>query len=195
MAEPSSAGGYPPGRTETDDGGQLSLVTRTPDEGNAKGWVSSHSSHSLFPARDEGTAPVAADRLCSRAISVRQPWAWALIHGGKDVENRGRRDPWFGAIGERVWVHAAKTIEVYDFAEVRRLSGQHPPADLAVGSLIGSVEIRDVHHASRCFDRLLTYCSPWAQPDQWHIVTANPIALPQPIAWRGALGLFSVEWE
>ena len=24
----------------------------------------------------------------SVALSVRQPWAWAIIHGGKDVENR-----------------------------------------------------------------------------------------------------------
>jgi hypothetical protein len=25
-----------------------------------------------------------------RALTVQQPWAWAIIHGGKDVENRGR---------------------------------------------------------------------------------------------------------
>jgi hypothetical protein len=26
-----------------------------------------------------------------RALTVRQPWAWAIIYGGKDVENRRRR--------------------------------------------------------------------------------------------------------
>lgn len=25
-----------------------------------------------------------------RILTVRQPWAWAIIHGGKDVENRTR---------------------------------------------------------------------------------------------------------
>ena len=25
-----------------------------------------------------------------KAITVRQPWAWAILHGGKDVENRTR---------------------------------------------------------------------------------------------------------
>ena len=25
-----------------------------------------------------------------RVLTVRQPWAWAIIHGGKDVENRVR---------------------------------------------------------------------------------------------------------
>jgi hypothetical protein len=23
-----------------------------------------------------------------RVLTVRQPWAWAIIHGGKDAENR-----------------------------------------------------------------------------------------------------------
>src|SRR5215831_19333618 len=23
-----------------------------------------------------------------KALSIRQPWAWAIIHGGKDIENR-----------------------------------------------------------------------------------------------------------
>lgn len=23
-----------------------------------------------------------------RALTVQQPWAWAIVHGGKDVENR-----------------------------------------------------------------------------------------------------------
>lgn len=25
-----------------------------------------------------------------RVLTVRQPWAWSLIEGGKDVENRSR---------------------------------------------------------------------------------------------------------
>jgi hypothetical protein len=25
-----------------------------------------------------------------RALTVRQPWAWAIVHGGKDIENRTR---------------------------------------------------------------------------------------------------------
>ena len=27
----------------------------------------------------------------NKALSVRQPWAWAIIHGGKDIENRVTR--------------------------------------------------------------------------------------------------------
>jgi len=45
-----------------------------------------------------------------RAISVRQPHAWAIIHGGKDVENRSQRAAFQfkTAIGERVLIHASK---------------------------------------------------------------------------------------
>jgi hypothetical protein len=45
-----------------------------------------------------------------RAISVRQPYAWAIIHGGKDVENRSQRAAFQfkPVIGERVLIHASK---------------------------------------------------------------------------------------
>lgn len=135
-----------------------------------------------------------------RAISVRQPWTWAIIHGGKDVENRTRRDPWRKALGERIWVHAARTVEYDDFDLVRQISGQEPidpeRREIPLGVLIGSVVLRDVHHATQCAFRSESrdLCSPWAQPDQWHLVLRDPIALPEPIAWRGALGLFEVSW-
>lgn len=43
------------------------------------------------------------------AISVRQPWAWAIVYAGKDIENRGQVPVRYGigAVGRRA-VHAAK---------------------------------------------------------------------------------------
>lgn len=46
------------------------------------------------------------------AISVHAPWAWALMHGGKDVENRSMSSTAFVAAARkgftgRVWVHAS----------------------------------------------------------------------------------------
>ena len=38
------------------------------------------------------------------ALSVRQPWAWALLFGGKDVENR----TWSTRHRGRIWIHASK---------------------------------------------------------------------------------------
>jgi hypothetical protein len=40
-----------------------------------------------------------------RALTVRQPWAWAIVHGGKDVENRTRNLA--GSYRGPVAIHAA----------------------------------------------------------------------------------------
>lgn len=133
----------------------------------------------------------ADDRLMRKAISVRQPWAWALIYGGKDVENRGRPDPWHSAIGTRLWVHAAKMHDSFDDAEAARLAGvDHLPA-MPHGALIGSVTVVDVHDSAWCFHRPSAFwCSRWARPDGWHIVVSDPEPLAEPIPCRGSLGLF-----
>ena len=41
-----------------------------------------------------------------RILTVRQPWAWAIIHGGKDVENRVRNIA--GDYHGPIAIHAAK---------------------------------------------------------------------------------------
>ena len=45
-----------------------------------------------------------------RAIAMRQPMAWAVIHAGKDVENRSSsaRRLFKPAVSERVLIHASK---------------------------------------------------------------------------------------
>jgi hypothetical protein len=40
------------------------------------------------------------------ALSIRQPWAWAIIHLGKDIENR----PWKAPYRGPMLVHASKTL-------------------------------------------------------------------------------------
>lgn len=41
------------------------------------------------------------------ALTVRQPWAWAIAHGPKDVENRtGGASRWRRAQGRKLMVHA-----------------------------------------------------------------------------------------
>ena len=45
-----------------------------------------------------------ADEAPRVALSVRQPWAWALLFGGKDVENR----TWSTRCRGRIWIHASK---------------------------------------------------------------------------------------
>ena len=89
--------------------------------------------------------------LPTLALSVRQPWAWAIIHARKPVENRGIKAVSFMApsIPCRVAIHASKgmTIDEYESARefMARLDVHCPaPADLLRGGIIGSVDVVDV---------------------------------------------------
>lgn len=92
------------------------------------------------------------------ALSVRQPWAWAIIHAGKDIENRSWQAVNHGLRQRgRIAIHAAKgmTREEYEDAAkfINGLGASCPLArDLLRGGIIGSVEVVDVVQESE---------SPW----------------------------------
>ena len=92
--------------------------------------------------------------LPPRALAVRQPWAWAIFHAGKDIENR----EWSSdnkkrllAFRGRVAIHASKSITSDEYIEARDFMRERgvrcpSPTDpmLLRGGIIGSVEIVDV---------------------------------------------------
>jgi len=157
-----------------------------------------------------------------RAITVRQPWAWAIVHGGKDVENRTRNIA--GAYRGPVAIHAGREIDfgAADDFMLRRawhLAGlpQRPVQDapglfeplfvesfdedaewLPTGTVIGVVDLVDVHWPGITTWRndvlvgMDCGCSAWAMPLNHHLVLANPRPLAAPIPARGRLGLWTV---
>ena len=128
-----------------------------------------------------------------RILTVRQPWAWAIIHGGKDVENRSRNIA--GDYRGTVAIHAG--LAPFDpwgpVAEfLHRILGWLPGSDrLIYGAIIGVVELVGVHQSWSCS----TVCSLWAEKEANHLVLANPRPLPKPIPYRGALGLRELPGE
>ena len=124
-----------------------------------------------------------------KALSIRQPWAWMILHGGKDIENRD----WPTRFRGRVMIHASKSMtgdeyaDAFDFAIS---SGALPNlqnlpqinfANIERGGIVGSVEIVD------CVTRS---DSKWFM-GKYGFVLRNPIVLPfQP--YRGALGFFDI---
>jgi len=106
-------------------------------------------------------------------LTVRQPWAWLIIHGGKDIENRS----WPTKIRGRVLIHAAKvcTKSDYDNATyvVRRWISDTldipPISKLEKGGIIGSVEIYNCVEVSG---------SPWFGDYGWAFMLDNPQPLP-----------------
>jgi hypothetical protein len=117
-----------------------------------------------------------------KAISVRQPWAWLIIHKGKDVENRN----WPTKLRGRVLIHAAKGMTQDEYLDVWHFvlpwGIQLPAFDaLERGGIIGSVEIMDCITSSS---------SVWFS-GKYGFWLQDPIALPfRP--FRGALGFFDV---
>lgn len=130
-----------------------------------------------------------------RCLSIRQPFSWAVIAGGKDVENRSRNI----AGGHRglVAIHAGQHLA--DAAAFTRVAGLadygvpdlgHPGAatETYLGGVIGVAELTGAHRATSCGGS----CSRWAEPTGWHLRLIKPRALSRPVDCPGRLGLFEL---
>lgn len=119
-----------------------------------------------------------------KVLVIRQPWAWAIIHAGKDIENRS----WNTNVRGRFLVAAAKGMTkaeygaFMDFVYSRQIKTVPliPAADeLQRGGIIGSVELVD------CIDHTK---SKWYE-GEYGFLLRDPMPLPfRPI--KGRLGFF-----
>jgi hypothetical protein len=125
------------------------------------------------------------------ALSVRQPSAWAIIHGGKVIENRSLGSIRAGKMDcRRIAIHAAVGLTEKEYRwslhKLQELGVSCPlPADLPRSAIIGSVDVVDIVSASN---------SPWfsSRPGNHGLVLENPVPC-EPIPAKGTLGYF--EWE
>lgn len=136
------------------------------------------------------------DLIRVKALTVHQPWAWAIAHGHKPVENRTQRTSHRGLTA----VHAGL-----------RVSGGMPPAMTFVrehladqgvpfhwdnrtdrtqqlGLVVGLVDIVGVCEGTDPCD-----CGPWAISGQkhWQLAHARPLADPIPAC--GRQGMWSID--
>lgn len=116
-----------------------------------------------------------------RALSVRQPWAWAIIHAGKTVENRSRRTLYRGPL----LIHASLAFDRVGVRFLARLGVEpesYSPSDVVTGAIVGRVQLVDcVEDAD----------SPWAEPGAWHWILEDPESFETPMPCRGMLGLWT----
>lgn len=123
-----------------------------------------------------------------KALTVKQPWAWAIAAGGKDVENRS----WATKFRGPVLIHAGKTVdaEALGFPAMRAALGEGSPA-LFAGFVVGQAIIVGCHHADSCWDDG-AHCSPWAMEDAYHWQLDKRELFAEPFAAKGKLGLWSM---
>ena len=120
--------------------------------------------------------------LIMKALSIRQPWAWLIVNGYKDIENRS----WSTDFRGRVYVHAGRKIKSGDFPEQRdyiEQSGIFLPEEPPLGAIVGEVTITD------CVD---TSSSPWFC-GPYGFILSSPVVYKDPIPYRGQLGFFEVD--
>lgn len=131
-----------------------------------------------------------ADELPQLALSVRQPWAWAIMHAGKRLENRSAIAISRGGMKPgRICIHASKgmTRDEYEDALVAIACATvgkditvPKPCDLIRGGIIGTVTVTGRTHHSN---------DPWFYGPH-ALMLENPVPLAEPIPCSGELGYF-----
>jgi tetratricopeptide (TPR) repeat protein len=117
-----------------------------------------------------------------RCLAVRQPWAWAIMTGAKDIENRSWSTDYRGRI---VILASSMKTEVNQIGKAAKL----PPRDFVYSALLGMVDLVDVVPMSEDLE-----ANPWAWgPYCWRV--ANPRLLPEPIPAKGKLMLYALQEE
>lgn len=159
-----------------------------------------------------------------KALTVQQPWAWAIVHGGKDVENRttawkhrGQLAIHAGARWSDRGAHSPLVARAFidnlmsqgwvpprgpdAFIVTAVEDGLLPELFADFGAITGVVNLTDVHHHAGSGARVDCCTSPWAEP--WHegsgslvhLAVERPVALRYPVQIRGSLGLWTMpDW-
>lgn len=142
-----------------------------------------------------------------KALSIRQPWAWLIATGRKDIENRIWKTNYRG----KFLIHAGKSFDwnFFYWVEDNKFNNNAVMAANAVVTHFG-IEFGISRNASKItkakdeFGAIigqaeLVYCfknckSIWAENEFWHWKISNPVTV-APIPHKGQLGLFEVENE
>lgn len=119
-----------------------------------------------------------------KALSIRQPWAWLVVNGWKNIENRERRFSHRGPL----LIHAASWMTQADYDACRIFVdgicddlAMPAPGDLERGGIVGEVVVLDC---------VASHSSPWFT-GPFGLVLDEACACPK-IPWRGMPGLFEV---
>lgn len=117
-----------------------------------------------------------------RALSLRQPWAWLVVNGYKDIENRSWRTNHRGML----LIHASQNRSLTtpeNRVAIEKEYGVRLPREFQFGGIVGAVEVID------CVQK---HSSKWKLPNKWGWVLKNARRLPFDKC-KGAVGFFKVK--
>ncbi len=138
-----------------------------------------------------------------KALTIKQPWAWAITNGTKRVENRTWRPP-LHIIGQRIAIHTSARIEKAELLAFSELGAWLEPTvnTLPVGCIVGTaivkgyvvvndmggVEVQTKGAQGYSPDKDPWFCGPVG----WLLDDVRKVA---PVTCKGALGLWDVSVE
>jgi hypothetical protein len=112
-----------------------------------------------------------------RALTIRQPWAGAIAHQTKRVENRTWKLP-AKHEGARILIHAG--------AQLDKNAKIYGPNLGVYGAVIAIATISGCHWSNDG-----TCCGPWGFENTYHWTLTDVVALPEPIPASGRLGIWT----
>jgi len=131
-----------------------------------------------------------------RVITIQQPWAWGIVNGWKDCENRS----WYHAYRGPIWIHAGKSREGLEYTTPEDwesegskylFPGLPPYTELTFGAIVGEAEILDCvpPEQARAKKKSIHYHGPWC------FTLGAFRRLKTPIPWVGQLGICRCDLE
>lgn len=138
-----------------------------------------------------------------KALSIRAPWWWWILYGGKDIENRSKPTKHRGPIllqASQWWNRKDVSDDMHAAVAMFRASGKlvMPAVGMGFdqvqglgGHIIGMADIMDCIPPRSTYDHENYGVDSWHIPGQWGWKLANIVPLKNPYAAKGALGLFS----
>lgn len=113
------------------------------------------------------------------ALTIKQPWLYAILNCGKDIENRNWK-PSNQLLGQQIVLHSSKM-----FDEKFHKNCEKNKDVCICGAILGVATIKEVVQESK---------SKWFT-GKYGLVLVNVMALKEPIYCKGKLGFWQVEKE
>jgi hypothetical protein len=123
------------------------------------------------------------------ALTIKNPWAYLIAKGIKDIENR----TWSTGYRGPLLIHVSKTPDIRNCTRAVVNSGIMPYGEFIrhlaktenlAGNIIGIVDLVDI---------VKDHESEWAAPGEYHWVLKNPVLFKKPSPHRGKLNIWHAD--
>lgn len=129
---------------------------------------------------------IASTEITGKALTLKQPWAWAVTHMGKDIENRS----WPTKYRGELYIHAGVGWDSEGAKWIAQKFGIEVPShsELPSGVLVAKCNLTDCRHWTEIGAGANL---PWAQTSgfQWFLEDIEPVEPHLPL--QGKLGIFT----